>query len=524
MKVVTANEMREIDRTAIEQYGILSLLLMERAGLAVSKRILEIFPQKKVIVLCGRGNNGGDGIVVARNLYNWGYKVKIIVLSKKEDLSRDCYFQLEIAEKLDIPIEFRDILTKEDLHGAILVDAVFGTGLSKPVTGKIADIFSFINESGVSVISIDMPSGISSDTGEILGEAIKADYTVTFGLPKRGHFLYPGAGYTGKLFIEDIGFPFRLLNSDQLKVELTTAEVVSGMIRKRDKYSHKGDYGHALIVAGSRGKTGAAIMTARSCMRSGSGMVTLAVPESLMNIFQGQVIEEMTLPLPDDNKGMLSSEALSILLDFIYEKGIDVIAIGPGIGISQNTTKIVKELLIRSTVPIVIDADGINSLCISEDGVKTDQVLRKAKSPVILTPHLGEMERLLKAINKNKQKRDIEKDRINTAIEFSKSMGVYLVLKGVPTIIAEPEERAFINTTGNPGMATAGAGDVLAGIITSFVGQGLNPLSASLLGVYIHGLSGDIARKRFGEHSLIASDIIDCICDAFKSLTIGKEV
>ena len=524
VKVITADEMREIDRIAIEEYGIPGIVLMERAGLAVALKVKEFYPDKKIVVLCGGGNNGGDGLVAARNLHNRGFKVSVLIFAKKNSFSPDCNAQYQIAKKIGIPVEFRKDLNERDVHGAVLIDAVFGTGLSRPVKGSLAGVFAFINDSDVPVVAVDIPSGISSDTGEILGEAIMADYTVTFGLAKRGHLLYPGAEYTGRLFVEDIGFPAKLLTSEKINVDMIDRKMVSGLIPLRPKYSHKGDYGHVLIVAGSRGKTGAALMAAKACLRSGSGLVTLAVPESLMNIFQGRVTEEMTLPLPDDGSGVLSSKAIDVILNFAAQK-IDVIAIGPGIGVSNDTEKIMNELIQKSTIPMVIDADAINSISRAiGNRQRAIGLLRKAKSPIVITPHPGEMERLLKQKSEARSQKSeelrakIEKDRINTAMSFSKETGTYLVLKGVPTIVTEPEGRAFINTTGNPGMATAGSGDVLTGIIASLLGQSLNPVNASLLGVYIHGFAGDMAAKGKGEHSLIATDIIDSLPDSFVQL------
>lgn len=529
MKIVTANEMKEIDRIAIDVYGIPGLVLMERAGLSVALKIREIYPKKKVVILCGGGNNGGDGLVVSRNLHNWGFDVKVFLSSEPKKMSSDASVQYKIALKSGINIfPINDLLTHYPSlinRHCLIVDAIFGTGLSKPVTGKLSDIFSFINKSGVPVISVDIPSGISSDNGQILGTAIKADHTVTFGLPKRGHLLYPGAEYSGRLYIEDIGFPAALLKSENLMVEMITNKTVSGLIPHRQRYSHKGDYGHVLIIAGSKGKTGAAIMTAHSCMRSGSGLVTLAIPSSLIDVFQCRVTEEMTLPLPDDN-GVIKSEALNNIFDFVRLKNIDVIAIGPGIGVTRDTCFIITELIQRSPVPLVIDADGINSLCMSHNSDIRTKILRKAKSPVILTPHTGEMSRLIQKAEDRQETEEeirtyIEKDRIDAAVSFSKETSSYLVLKGVPTIVAEPEGRAFVNTTGNAGMATAGTGDVLTGIIASLLGQGLNPSEASIVGVYMHGLSGDMAKKEKGEQSLIASDIIDFLSDAF--LLSGKK-
>jgi ADP-dependent NAD(P)H-hydrate dehydratase / NAD(P)H-hydrate epimerase len=513
MKVVTAAEMKKIDNVTIEGMGIPALLLMERAGTAVAARAEELSTSRKVLVLCGSGNNGGDGLVAARHLLNNGYLVKVVLLNRLDRLSTDCKKQYQIAKKMGVPIDYRKVLNSSDLHGALVIDAVFGTGLSRAVSGEMAAMFRFVNDAPVSVVAVDIPSGISSDSGEILGEAIKADYTVTFGLPKRGHFLYPGAEYSGRLYVEDIGFPSGLLRADSIRTELVNRESAEVLLPERQHNSYKGDYGHVLVVAGSRGRTGAALMTAKACMRAGSGLVTIGVPESIMDIFQGRVTEEMTLPLPDDGNGMLHAKALDAILEFSFQKA-DILAVGPGMGVSPNTEKIIKTLITSSGVPMVIDADGLNSLRDSAE------IFNNAKSPVIVTPHPGEMARLISKGGTvlRPQINYIERDRIGTALSFAKETGVYVVLKGVPTVIASPEGDAFINTTGNPGMATAGAGDVLTGIIASLVGQGVSPLKASALGVYLHGLAGDEAAKITGEHSLIASDIIDALPRAFRYL------
>lgn len=511
MKVVTAREMREIDRVTIQEYGIPSLVLMERAGLAVAARLKERFPPRKVLVLCGSGNNGGDGLVVARNLHNWGYRVKTVILSDETRLSPDCAVQHGIAKKMGVPAQFAATLHPEDLHGAVVIDAVLGTGLSKSVTGDLAHVFGVVNRSGAPVFAVDIPSGISSDTGEILGEAVRAAFTVTFGLPKRGHVLHPGAAHAGMLFVEDIGFPAPLTASDGLRVRLTDSAYASGFIPQRQKYSHKGTYGHVLVIAGSKGKTGAALLTARACLRSGSGLVTLGIPESLSDVFQARVTNEMTLPLPDHGTGMLVPSAIEELFSFVQERRIDALAVGPGIGVSEGTSRLVAEIIRRSPVPVVIDADGVTAIG-DEPGL-----LRRAESPLVLTPHPGEMKRILPP-ERGTTIADIEKNRIDLPLSFAAETGAYLVLKGVPTIVATPDGRAFVNTTGNAGMATGGSGDVLTGMIASFIGQGLPPADASVLGVYLHGLAGDEAAKQKGEYALIASDIIECLPDAFQSL------
>jgi len=541
MKVVTAEEMRRIDEKTIEEYGVPGVVLMERAGLAVALRIKEIFGRKRVLVVSGSGNNGGDGFVVARNLCEEGWDVRVFLTSKPEDLKGDALLHYKIAKKYGVPIfPVRQLLTHHSslvTKHSIFIDALLGTGLSKNVTGLLSEVIHLINKINLAVISVDIPSGISSDNGQIMGEAVKADYTVTFGLPKRGHLLYPGAECTGKLFIENIGFPAKLLASNNLNVSVLTKQEASHLLPERQMYSHKGDYGHVLIIAGSRGKTGAAFMTARACLRSGAGLVTIGVPESLADIFQTRVTEEMTLSLPDKGDGTLAEKASDVILDFLNKKA-DVIAIGPGIGVSADTRKLIRTLIEHSRSSLVIDADGINSL----QGEIT--ILSKSKAPIILTPHPGEMARLLQrsavitqqsappTIPPHRGGRvkegvktsiselltKIEQDRINTAISFVKKTRTHLVLKGVPTIIAEPGGKAYINSTGNPGMATAGTGDVLTGMISGFLSQGLKPPDASLLGVYTHGLAGDIAASEKGMYSLTATDIIDKLPAAFRSL------
>lgn len=511
--------MRQIDKAAIGEYGISGAVLMERAGSAVASKIREIFKKEKIIVLCGGGNNGGDGLVAARNLFNWGWNAKALIFSRQNKLSADCAFQYKIAKKTGVPIEFRTAIDSKDLHSAIVVDALFGTGLNKAVAPPVSDVIAFLNRSSCRVVSVDIPSGISADTGEVLGEAVRADFTVTFGLSKRGHVLYPGADCTGKLFVEDIGFPRELLESDNIAVQTIERDYAIALIPERQADSYKSDYGHVLVVAGSIGKTGAAMMTAKACLRSGAGMVTMGVPESLADIFQARITEEMILPLPDTGEGILSEEAYTAIRDFLNKRG-DVLAIGPGLTSGAGIRNLVERLLMTITVPAVLDADAINSLS------GNTAILKETKSPVVLTPHPGEMARLLESgqdITKGAQGKEgmieqIKKERIKIGGDFAKETGSCLVLKGVPTVVAEPGGKIFLNTIGNPGMATAGSGDVLTGMIAAFLGQGLNPAEASILGVYMHALSGDIAAAKKGVHALIAGDIIDHIPDTFLSL------
>jgi NAD(P)H-hydrate epimerase len=530
LKVTTAKEMQHIDHTTIEKYGLAGTVLMERAGLGVVEAINEIYfspedgpVRRTIVVLCGGGNNGGDGFVIARELHNEGKHVEVYLFVKPAALKGDAKINYDAARKSGVSIyaanRFISNYSSRVRRHCLIVDALLGTGLSKGVREPVAGIIKQVNEMSCPVISVDIPSGISSDTGQILGCAIMARHTVTFGLPKRGHFLYPGAEFTGRLHIKNIGFPVHLVESDKIKVNLVQKKDVPDFLPPRPKSSHKGTYGHVLIVAGSKGKTGAALMAAKACLKTGAGLVTIGVPETLVNAFQSRVTEEMILPLQDKGDGTLSSQAAGQVLDFTKERA-NVLAVGPGLSNDDEIEKLVCTLITESQIPVVVDADGINAI------VNKVHILKKSRAPVIITPHPGEMSRLL---SKSRDFREldtggirsvIEQNRIETAVAFSGKTGTYLVLKGVPTVTAVPDGRVYINSTGNPGMATAGAGDVLTGMISSFLAQRLSPEIASVLGVYMHGAAGDVAACRSGERVLTASDIIKLTPQAFKSIKL----
>ncbi len=526
LKVATAAEMQGIDRITIEDYGIAGTILMERAGLSVVSRINELFfgetvqrqpatDKPAVIVLCGGGNNGGDGFVIARILHNQGKSVEVFLSVNPGNLKGDARINYDAAKKFGVKISPLDEFpARRPLNRCVIVDALLGTGLSKEVRAPLSGAINAVNRSACPVVSVDIPSGISSDTGQVMGCAVKARYTVTFGLPKRGHLLYPGAGHAGRLFVEDIGFPVTLLKSGKIRVNLPERGDMISLLPQRPAYSHKGTYGHVLLVAGSRGKTGAALMAAGACLRAGAGLVTIGVPESLVGTFQSMVAEEMILPLADKGDGTLSSESAGAILEFL-ENRAGVLATGPGLSVDGEITGLISRLIAESGSPLVIDADGLNAVA------GNPAVFRDSRVPVVLTPHTGEMARLLHGLSSEKGdiRAMIEKDRISTAVSFAEKTGTYLVLKGVPTVTATPEGDAFINPTGNPGMASAGSGDVLTGMISAFVAQGLTPRDASVLGVYMHGLAGDIAANEKGPHSLIASDIIGSIPAACLSLS-----
>lgn len=524
IKVATAKEMQHIDRITIEKYGIAGTVLMERAGLSVVKRINQLFfsgrgrPPEKVIVLAGGGNNGGDGFVIARVLHNQGTGVELYLSVRPDKLKGDAKINYDAAGKFGVPMfPVRKFLSRRSLHSnCLIIDALLGTGLSSEVREPLSGVIRKINRMSLPVVSVDIPSGISSDAGRIMGCAVRAAHTVTFGLPKRGHLLYPGAEYTGQLFVEDIGFPRTLLESEKIMVNLPQREDMASLLPARPAYSHKGTYGHVLIAAGSKGKTGAALMAARACLRTGAGLVTIGVPESLVHSFQSRVTEEMILPLPDKGNGTLSTASADVILGFL-KKRANVLAIGPGLSADPEISKLVCLLIAESRAPVVIDADGLNAIA-GRTGI-----LKKGRAPVILTPHAGEMARLLQKRTEDDPvsalRQQIEEDRIGTAQVFAKKMKTWLVLKGAPTVTASPGGEVFINTAGNPGMATAGTGDVLTGMIAAFLAQRLSPRDASVLGAYMHGFTGDIVAEKKGVHSLIASDIINLIPSVFKSVS-----
>lgn len=505
MRLATAKEMQLIDRKAIRSFGIPSMALMERAGLAVVERATEYFDAPKALVIAGPGNNGGDGVMVARELLNRGRKASVLLTSRQENLSPDCRAQLKAAREFGVPVRFGYTPTAQELHGAVIVDAIFGTGLTKNIKGAIAGTINAINSSGCPVVSVDMPSGVSADTGQALGGAVQADITVTFGAAKRGHLLHPGAALTGELFVHDIGFPRELIST--IKCIGPSAAEMALLLPEREPGSHKGDHGHLLVLAGSKGKTGAAFMAAEAALRAGAGLVTLGAPEALFDIYQARATEAMTLSLPSTKDGAFSSAALEETLSFCSSSAT-AIAIGPGLGMDKDTVKLVREIVRLSPVPAILDADAINAL-----GPGAAGILGRSHSPVVLTPHPGEFAR----ISGMSAKKTLE-DRPAAALRFAKKSGACLALKGAPTIIASPEGEIFINTTGGPALAKAGSGDVLTGMTGGLIATGMVPLEAAVLGAYLHGLGGDIAAEELGEHSVTASDVIGRIPQTFMSI------
>ena len=511
MKVVTSQEMQKLDKLAIKTIGIPSIVLMENAGIKVVEVMEKEYSPlsgKSIYILCGPGNNGGDGMVVARHLFNRGVRVKVFLLAEKNRIKGDAATNLSIAERLGIGV--KEVNSTQDLkllhqelnHADIIVDALLGTGSTLPLRGLMREVVSLINQCSRCTIAVDLPTGLDANTGEVPEEAIKANFTVTFAYPKRGLYLYPGINYAGKIEVVDIGISSSL-GEEKIRCNLLISSDIQKDLFYRKPSSHKGNFGHLLVVAGSLGMTGAATLTALSALRVGAGLVTLGIPESLNPILEIKLTEVMTLALPETPQKTLSSEAFGKIEEFSGR--CRAMVLGPGISVEEETKKLAKMIMGGLDIPLVLDADGINNL------VDEISLLQKYRSPLIITPHPGEMSRLLETTVK-----EVQKDRIESTASLARETGAIAVLKGAGTIIADKEGNSWINSTGNPGMASGGTGDVLTGIIGGLLVQGFSPLLVAQMGVYLHGLAGDLAAQKRGETSLIAGDVLENLPEAIR--------
>ncbi len=504
MYLVTASEMQEMDRRTIESFGIPGRVLMESAGRGATQFLRETIPdidRRRVGVLAGRGNNGGDGFVIARYLFSAGIRVTVFLLSVRDRVSGDAAANLELLDQLAAPVvELPDEASFQAArstlaHQEVWVDAILGTGLNSDVRGYFAAVIDFLNDSGKPVFAVDIPSGLHADTGRPLGVCVRARATATFAHAKIGHALQPGADLSGSLEVIDIGIPPFITEAVGPRQYFLTEADIRAALPSRPPETHKGRTGHLLVVAGSTGKTGAAAMTATSAMRAGAGLVTLAIPASLNSAVEPQVTEAMTLPLPDGGDGFFDGAGLTDLAD--RYNAVDCLAIGPGIGTQDLTGQFLREVLAGCPLPAVIDADGLNLL--AED----PSVLAGRTAPTVLTPHPGEMARLTGTTSAG-----VQADRVGTARRFATDHGVHLVLKGARTVIAAPDGRVRINPTGNPGMASGGMGDVLTGLIAGFLTQGFAPETACALGVYLHGAAADHLAETRGPFGYLASELM----------------
>lgn len=514
MRVVTSEMMRKIDRITIDERGVPGMQLMDNAGKGVAKLCLDYLtdePEAKILVMAGPGNNGGDGWVAARYLDQAGCDVFVTTSVNPDKLQGDAKSAYKKALEAGVEFEVKpdgDI----ELEGYnLVIDALLGTGARGAPRGGIGEMVKRTTESGIDVIAVDNPTGVDADTGEVPGDAIFAVATATFGLPKLGHFRYPGRTYVGYLNVVDIGIPPDVYESMKPDFRIDSTAELNHLLPYRPPDSHKGTFGKAAIIAGSAGMTGAAVMAAESCLRVGTGLVEAVVPEGLLDTLDCLFREAVTRPVQQvKRKRCLSTRALGDILRLIED--CEAIAIGPGIGTHRETVDLLARLLAKNTKPTVIDADGLN--CIAK--LKKREIEVKFAGEVILTPHPGELSRLL-----NLSVDDIIEQRYEKMNSWAQELNVdILVLKGAPTTIAGPNTPVFINRTGNNGMATGGSGDVLTGAITGFLTQGLSPLDAARLGVYIHGLAGDLAAAELGARGIIAGDIIDCLPEALLDLEL----
>ena len=497
MKVSTVAQMRNLDKSAMEEFGISGDLLMENAGQAVYFVILNEFgiKNKGFVVFCGSGNNGGDGFVVARKIHSNGGQARVFLLDDESKLKGIAKRNFEIAAKL--PIEISKVNSTESikstvLHSDAVIDAMFGTGLDREVGGIYKDVIQLINESQKPVFSVDIPSGINGDTGEVMGIAVEADYTVTFGLPKLGNMLYPGYEHCGKLYVSHISFPPSHYNTDTIKVEINNPIELPS----RAMDAHKGDFGEVLFIAGASSYLGAPYFSALSFLKAGGGYSRLATPLSISSFLANKGSEIVFSPQKETSSGSIALENKDRLLEL--SQGVDMVVMGPGISLNEETQELVRELALEIEKPLLIDGDGITAMS------KDTEIIKRRKSETILTPHLGEMSRITK-----REISEINKNKVEVLQETAKELNATIVLKGAHSLIGYPDETVYINLSGNPGMATAGSGDVLTGTIAAMFGLGLSLEDAVRIGVFMHGLAGDLAAKDKGEDGITAQDIMD---------------
>ena len=513
MRILTAAQMREADRFTIEDIGIPSLVLMENAGRQVVAAIEAAYEEQlagRVAVLCGRGNNGGDGFVVARTLLQRGVDTAVFVIGSLGDVRGDARTNLDILGRLGLTVvEIGDEQSWE-LHFSeisqctLIVDAILGTGLKAAVNGMLETVFADVNASDIPIVAVDLPSGLSADTPHLIGDCVSAAMTVTLAAPKLPLVLPPGETHAGDVVIADIGVPYEVVEGlEGPYVDLLTPEQLRVLIEPRAAESHKGDFGRVTVIAGSIGKTGAAMLSGMAALRSGAGLVTVATPASCLPVVASMAPEMMTEPLLD-SEGCVAAAAV----DRVMELAHDVIACGPGLGRTREASAFVRALVDRATVPLVLDADALTLLAEEPGGL-----LGRDDRDVIITPHPGEMARLAGMTTD-----EVQANRLQVASDFATTHHVYVVLKGHRTVIATPTGRVFINPTGNPGMATAGTGDVLTGMVAAWLAQLLDAEAACRLAVFLHGAAGDRAEAEHGQIAMTSTDVLDRLGDAVNAL------
>ncbi len=514
MKLATAEQMRAIDQRAIEGCGVPGIVLMENAAIALREAALEMLRAcggHTVKILAGGGNNGGDGLALGRQLLSRNVEVECLLLSPASELAGDAATNLKAAQALGVPVrelgraEAPAALGRDLCDADLVVDAILGTGITGEVRGAARrGIEALSHVPPERVLAVDVPSGVDSDTGQVLGAAVRCARTVTLGLAKVGLYCYPGAAYAGEVTVDPIGLPPELLEPDSIKVHLTTAGDCRAALPARRPDAHKGDCGRVLVVAGSAGLTGAAAMAGLAALRAGAGLVTVATPKTANAILEVKLTEVMTAPMAETGDGAFALTAVASLLEMCGDS--DVVAIGPGVSQANEAQRVARRLVREVEPPIVVDADGLNAL------VGRVEVVQERRSPAVLTPHPGELSRLTE-----QSVDEIQADRVQAALKAAEAFGAIVVLKGARTVVAAPDGTAHVNPTGNEGMASGGTGDVLTGLIAGLIAQGAEPYEAAMAGVYVHGLAGDLAAAS-STRAMVACDLMDQLAEAFAAV------
>ncbi len=516
MRILTAESMSAVDRTAVEEFGIPTLVLMENAAIGLADAIAESFPEvRSAAVFCGPGNNGGDGLALGRHLAIRGYHVELWLFAGGRPLRGDAAIQLGICRNQGLAI--REMSAEDSVRGAVerarglelLVDALFGVGLSRPLEGQYEELVEALNQVPLPRVAVDLPSGLYGSRWEIPGAHLEADLTVTFGAPKVAHIFAPAAAAVGDVVVADLGIPPELVERAEGDLHLLTAEELAARLMPRPAASHKGDYGHLVIVAGGPGKAGAAILAARAAVRGGAGLVTVAAPRSIAATVDLGSVESMTFALSEAAEGGLAPSAVDELQGLAAGK--TAVALGPGLGLEGATPAAIRAAVLGLRLPLVLDADGVNAFA----GRAAE--LQGRREPTVLTPHPGELGRLLGTTSA-----EIQADRVAAARRAARETAAITVLKGHQTLVAAPGGPVLVNPTGNPGMASGGCGDVLTGLLAGLIAQGYEPLPAAGLAVYLHGLAGDRAAARLGEAPLAAGDLLEALPEAFAALQDGE--
>ena len=505
MRVVLPSEMARIDRMAVEEEGIPSLELMERAGEGVARAardMLSCGAGRRVAVVCGKGNNGGDGLVAARRLSaSFEASVCVVGATRPDCLSPDSRANFErlpgtpvVVQWLSDPGEVAEFARAAPTFD-LIIDCLFGTGFKGPASGVFAGVIDAVNASGRPVLAVDIPSGVEGDTGAVAGPAVVAEKTVTFAAPKVGLVQFPGAGHVGEMDVVDIGIPDRLVeNVPDSRIFVTTEEEADGLLPHRPPDAHKGTCGNVLVIGGSAGMSGAVSLCAQAALRSGAGLVRAAVPEGLCDIMETKLTEVITVPVAQGRRRSLSLEAADVLME--CGRNASAVALGPGMSTEPEARDLARRLVAGIEAPLVLDADGLNAMAGSTDA------LTKRRHPLVLTPHPGEMARLL-----GTDTEAVQRDRIGAARRAAADWEAVVVLKGAGTVTAGPDGDVYVNPTGNSGMATAGMGDVLTGCVASMLAQGLGVLEAAVAAAWFHGYAGDLAARMEGRVGMTAGDV-----------------